>query len=133
MNDPEATEKDEVPQISDAEWRIMRVIWRLGQATTAQVISELESRESWKPKTIQTLIGRLAQKGALSFEKQGREYLYTPTIDERTCSHDASCSFLDRVFDGKLAPFLANFVDQQDYTAEELAELKRVLEEKGND
>ena len=120
----------EIPQISDAEWRVMRVVWRLGEATTAQVIAELDGKTSWKPKTIQTLIGRLVQKGALEFEKSGREHRYRPAINEETCSREASRSFLDRVFDGKLAPFVANLVEHQDFSPEELEELKRVLEEK---
>lgn len=108
----------------------MRVFWRLGEANTAAVLAELEGQTAWKPKTIQTLIRRLVQKGALDFEKNGREHIYRPAVDEKTCENDASQSFLDRVFDGKLAPFVANFVEQQDYSADELAELKQILEEK---
>ncbi len=116
------------PQISEAEWTVMRVFWRMGEATSAGVIAELEDRTSWKPKTVQTLIGRLVQKGALAFEKQGREHVYRPVVDEKACELEASRSFLDRIFDGKLAPFLANYVEQQACSPEELAELKRILE-----
>lgn len=108
----------------------MRSFWRMGEATSAQVISDLEGKTDWKPKTIQTLIGRLVQKGALSFEKIGREHRYRAAFDEKTCELEASQSFLDRIFDGKLAPFLANYVERQDCTPDELAELKRILEEK---
>lgn len=118
------------PQISDAEWRVMRVIWSLGRASSAEVIKALEGKADWKPKTIQTLIGRLVQKGALTFEKNGREHIYRAAVDEKTCEIEASQSFLDRVFEGRLAPFLANFVERQDCTPEEIDELKRILEEK---
>ena len=118
------------PQISEAEWTVMRVFWRIGEANTAKVVAELEGHTAWKPKTIQTLIRRLVQKGALGFEKNGREHIFRPIVDEKTCEHDASQSFLDRVFDGKLAPFLATFVESQDCSADELAELKQILEDK---
>lgn len=107
----------------------MRAFWQLGEGTSAEAIAELAGQTAWKPKTIQTLIGRLVQKGALTFEKKGREHLYRPAVDEKTCEHEASRSFLNRVFDGKLAPFLANFVESQDCSAEELAELKKILED----
>lgn len=127
MNREDASQS---PQISDAEWRVMRVIWSLGQASSAQVIEALEGKTDWKPKTIQTLIGRLVQKGALTFEKNGREHIYRAAVDEKTCEIEASRSFLDRVFEGKLVPFLANFVERHDCTPEEIDELKRILEEK---
>ncbi len=121
--------KIQVPKISEAEWTVMRVFWKLGDATTGEVIAELEGKTEWKPKTIQTLIGRLVKKGALTFQKRGRDHLYRAAIDEKTCEHEASRSFLDRVYEGKLAPFLATFVERGDYSPEELAELKRILNE----
>ncbi len=121
----------EIPKISDSEWVVMRVFWGRGEATSGEVVAELENETDWKPKTIQTLIRRLVQKGALDFEKQGREYLYRPAVDEKTCEQAASRQFIDRVFNGKLAPFLANFVEQSNYSDEEIAQLKRILEDGG--
>jgi thiol-disulfide isomerase/thioredoxin len=46
--------------ISDAEWIVMRVIWRLGKATAADVIAQLAPTENWSHRTIRTLLGRLA-------------------------------------------------------------------------
>ncbi len=118
-----------IPKISDAEWIVMRVLWARGEATSSEVVAELEKDTDWKPKTVQTLIRRLLQKGALHYEKQGREFLYRPAVTESACEQAASRQFLDRVFDGKLAPFLATFVESASYTEEEIAELKRILDE----
>ena len=106
----------------------MKVFWRLGEATVADVVAELEGQTDWKPRTIQTLVRRLTQKGALTYEERGREYLYRPTVEEKDCEHAASRSFIDRVFEGKLAPFLATFVEKEDFTSEEIEELKKLLE-----
>ena len=125
--------KEEVPKISDAEWIVMRVFWSRGELTSGDVVEELEKDSDWKPKTIQTLIRRLVQKGALDFEKQGREYLYRPAVTESACEQAASRQFLDRVFDGKMAPFLATFVESANYSDEDIAELKRILNESTND
>lgn len=122
-----------VPRISDSEWTVMRVFWTRGVSTSSEAIAALEDETHWKPKTIQTLIRRLVQKGALTYEKQGREFLYRPAVDEKTCERAASHEFLDRVFNGKLAPFLATFVESAQCSDEELAELKRILEEGSTD
>ena len=109
----------------------MRVFWQRGKATSAEVVEALDGRTDWKPRTIRTMIGRLHQKGALAIEEKGREYTYRPAVDEKACEQAASRSFLDRVFHGRLAPFLATFVDSGDYSERDIADLKRILKESG--
>ncbi|MCB1237200.1 MAG: BlaI/MecI/CopY family transcriptional regulator [Verrucomicrobiae bacterium] len=123
----------DIPQISDAEWTVMRVFWERGEATVNDVVAALEGFTDWKPRTIQTLIRRLHQKGALAHEKNGREFLYRPAVDERDCEHAASRSFLTRVFDGRLTPFLATFAERESLSDEEIAELRKILERNTRD
>jgi BlaI family penicillinase repressor len=119
----------EPPRISDAEWTVMRAIWSRGEASATEVVETLEGQTSWSPRTVRTLLGRLVKKGALGFREQGREYVYQSLIDERSTELEASRSFLNRVFDGKLAPFLATFVESGNYSADDIAALKRIVEE----
>lgn len=107
----------------------MRVFWDRGDSSTGDVIDALQSRTDWNPKTVQTLIRRLHKKGALEVAaKNGREFVYRPTVAENDCEHAASQSFLGRVFDGKLTPFLANFVENEAVSKEEIDELRRLLD-----
>jgi len=62
-----------LPQISDAEWVVMKAVWERAPLTTNQVVEALDDRAHWKPKTIHTLLSRLVRKGALEFERKGRE------------------------------------------------------------
>ena len=124
------TPSRDLPQISDAEWMVMKVIWSQAPITTNQVVEALEDKTHWKPKTIHTLLSRLVQKGALTFEKKGREYSVSPIFDAQECGHAASRSFLGRVFDGQVAPFLACFLEREKLTPEEIEELRRILEGK---
>jgi len=122
--------KHRLPQISDAEWVVMKVIWDKGPLTTNQVVNALDDQTDWKPKTIHTLLRRLARKGALAFAKQGREHLFRPLVDAQHCRHAASRSFLHRLFDGELGPFLASFLEQEKLSRAEIEELKRILDGK---
>ena len=122
--------KTALPQISDAEWVVMKVIWNQGPLTTSLVVEALDKRTDWKPKTIHTLLRRLVQKGALDFEKKGREYLFRSLVDARHCRHEASSSLLHRLFDGEVAPFLANFLEHEKLSRAEIEELKRILDAK---
>jgi len=118
------------PRISDAEWKVMKVVWKVGNATANQVVEALKDETDWKPKTIHTLLTRLVQKGAVTSEKSGREYVFTPAVAEQDYRLAASLTFLDKVFDGEIAPFLACFLKREDLTREEIEELRRILEEK---
>jgi BlaI family transcriptional regulator, penicillinase repressor len=119
-----------MPRISDAEWMVLKAVWQLKTPTAREVVEQLKDEADWKPKTIHTLLGRLVQKGALATEKPGREYMFRPLVTERECRQAASRSFLEKVFDGEIAPFLACFLERRKLTRKELAELKAILEEK---
>ena len=118
-----------MPAISDAEWLVMREFWARGEATSGEVVASVCQTQDWKPPTVMTLISRLVKKGALGFIKQGREHLYRPLVDEAHCAHEASRSFVDRVFGGKLAPLLACFAEREKLSKREIAELRRILDE----
>jgi len=118
-----------LPKISDAEWVVMKVLWARGSLTTGAVVEALDSSD-WKPKTIHTLLGRLARKGALSFERKGREYLFRPLVSADECEHALTRSFLGRFFGGEIAPFLARFVERERLKPSEIEELKRILDRK---
>lgn len=117
-----------LPAISDAEWIVMREFWRRGRGTAADLVQALEGRMHWKPRTVQSLINRLVRKGALSFTKIGREHLYEPRVPESECVLEASRSFVDRIFGGRLAPLLACFVENGEVTPQEAEQLRQILE-----
>ena len=124
---PVSKEVPKTPSISDAEWIVMREFWARGETTSSEVIAALGKTQDWKPPTIMTLITRLVKKGALGFERQGREYLYRPLVDEAHCAHAVSKSLVDRVFGGRVAPMLACFLDRQKLSKKDIAELKAIL------
>ncbi|MFC4597632.1 BlaI/MecI/CopY family transcriptional regulator [Cohnella hongkongensis] len=118
------------PPISDAEWDIMRIVWQSSPLTAADIISRLSGSKPWKPKTVKTLIGRLVQKQALGFRKDGREYAYYPLVNEEDCVREASRSFLDRIYGGSLKPIMVHFLESGKLSSEDVRELKALLREK---
>ena len=123
----------DTPRISDAEWLVMREVWAGSSVTANDVIQALSGSQTWKPKTVKTMLNRLVKKKALGFERRGREYQYFPLVSEKTCIRAASRSFLRRVFRGAPQPMLAAFLREQELSSEEISELRRILDEKGKD
>ena len=121
-----------IPKISEAEWRIMKLLWQKSPHTSNELIDILKKDDAvaWNPKTIKTLLNRLVNKGALDFEKEGRSYLYSPKVDESECRRAERNSFLGRVYSGALKPMLAAFLEDEQLSKDDIEELKRILEEK---
>lgn len=118
------------PQISDAEWEVMNVLWESSPRAATEVADELCERMRWHPKTVKTLLGRLVKKGALRFREEGNRYLYTPAFPRDRFVAVESRSFVDRVFGGKATPALVHMVETMDLSDEDLRELRSILDRK---
>lgn len=116
-----------LPRISDAEWTIMKVLWANAPLTAEEIVATLQDFTTWNPRTIKTLLNRLVKKQALGYEKDGRRYYYAPLVDEAECMRAESQSFLARVYDGAFSPMLAMFLEDNTLSPEEIAELRRML------
>lgn len=119
-----------MPRISDSEWLVMKVLWGKSPVSTTDVVEALESTTHWSLKTVLTLLSRLVKKGAVAYGKQGRAYQYYPLVDQKDCIRAENRSFLERVYDGGLAPMLVHFFKDADLSAEEIQQLREILEEK---
>ena len=116
-----------IPRISEAEWEVMKVLWKTSPRTANDIVEELTGKTQWKRETIRTLINRLVQKKALGFEKKGRQYDYFPLVTKTECILEETKSFLRRFHGGSIEPMLAAFVEEKQLSAEKIARLKRIL------
>ena len=122
-----------LPKISESEWLVMQVLWETNPLTANQIVEELAGKTKWKPKTIKTLITRLTNKGAIKFEKEGRLYRYYPAVIKDDCVRMERRSFVRRVYGGINKPMLASFLEDADLSANDIAELKKILEQKAEE
>lgn len=113
--------------ISESEAIVMQVLWQHAPQTAEDIIHALASQQTWQEATIKTLINRLLKKGAISAEKQGRRYLYAPVLTYEAWASSESQSLLNRVFDGRVAPLVAHFSQQQKLSAADIDELKALI------
>jgi BlaI family transcriptional regulator, penicillinase repressor len=122
---------DKIPEISGAEHQVMKVIWNDNPITAMEITKELTKTTSWKLNTIKTFINRLLKKGAIGYQKSGKEYSYHPLIREADFVKAESRLFLNRIFGGAMVPMLVTMVENEDLTLEDMDELrKHILEKK---
>lgn len=109
-----------LPQISEAEFEVMKIVWKYAPISTNEITEKLTQISSWSPKTIQTLIKRLVSKKALTYEKQSRVFVYTPLVQE-------SNSFLKRYYNGNITSMLASYIEDDKLSEEDIASLRNLL------
>jgi BlaI family penicillinase repressor len=117
-----------VPQISDAEWDVMKVVWETGEATAQDVVDALAVERNWRPQTVKTLLSRLVKKGAVSCEADGRRFIYRASVSRDAVVKSESRSFLSRVFDGAITPAVVHFLKLGALSKDEIEQLKKTLD-----
>lgn len=119
-----------LPQISEAEFEVMKIVWKYAPISTNEVIDKLAQTSAWSPKTIQTLLKRLAAKGAITYEKHSRVFVYTPLIQEGEYLSHESSSFLKRYYDGNISTMLSAYLENDRLSDAEIDELRALLDRK---
>ena len=116
-----------LPQISEAEFEVMKIVWKYAPINTNEITEKLTLTTSWSPKTIQTLIKRLVSKKALSCEKQSRVFVYTPLVQEDEYIRQESNSFLNKYYNGNIVSMLTSYLEDDKLSKTELDTLRHLL------
>ena len=114
-------------KLSRREREIMDILFELGEVSARDILEKMSEPPGYS--AIRAMLAKLLQKGSVQFRQEGNRYLYRSRIRRTDCLRSAASSFVDRVFDGEAAPMLAHFVRNVNLTADEIAELKQILEE----
>lgn len=118
---------DKLPQISEAEFEVMKIVWKYAPINTNEVTEKLTQTTSWSPKTIQTMLKRLVAKKALTYEKQSRIFVYTPLVKEEEYVMQESSFFLNRYYNGNFTAMLSSFLEDDRLSDSELDSLRQLL------
>ena len=117
-----------VEKITDAEWRVMHVVWKSSAAMTSNdVIVEVVPTTGWNPQTVRTLLARLVEKKILAATKEKGILLFTPLVTREASISVHGQSFLERVFEGNAREMLVHFVRDGAFSQKQIDELRELL------
>ena len=114
-------------QVTEAEWKIMEVLWDHATRTMGEITAILEPATGWTRHTVITLLKRMTEKGAVSMDDTGRAKKYVPLITREEASSEETHKFLDHVFKGKASLLVNHLVDAGDLSADDLQEILNVI------
>lgn len=118
--------------LTDLQLAVMKVVWRLGNATVAGVLEQLTADgKELAPTTVATLLDRLSKQGWLKARKNGRQLVYSAKVKEEDAARGMLNRLLRVFFAGKVSRLTAQLLESEELSAAELKELRRLLDEKG--
>src|SRR5262245_61823700 len=117
------------PALTDAEARVMSVLWEKQSATVADVVDGLKKKRPVTYSTAQTMLRILETKGYVTHEKVARAFIYRPIVDERQARRRALRHLVRRLFNGSPSLLVLNVLDDKDIDPEELKRVKKLIED----
>lgn len=113
--------------LTDAEHRIMEVLWQKGSATVAEVAGALAGEDGTAYTTILTMMRILKDKGYLTCRKEGRAHVYIPAVNRETAARKAVRQLLTKFFAGSPGELVLTFLRDEELSPEELDELRKKI------
>jgi predicted transcriptional regulator len=111
-----------------AEWPVLSLVWKAGALPTREVIAALQADTDWSVSTIKTLLRRLVDKGHLKTKAVGNGFVYSAKHSPQSSLRRAGEALLDRANEATVAPLLAHLVKRSGLRANELAELRELID-----
>ena len=115
--------------LTRAEWEIMRIAWRRKSCLARDVYDEARQRHHWAISTVKTLLRRLVAKGHLKASKVGNSFVYRPRRPALKSLLAAADHLIETALSGMTGPLVMHLVKKSDLSQEDVAQLRRLLDE----
>ncbi|HEY1213474.1 MAG TPA: BlaI/MecI/CopY family transcriptional regulator [Bryobacteraceae bacterium] len=115
------------PQLTEAELRLMNVLWERGQATVGEVAEALTGDPPLAYSSVLTILRILERKVYLRHTKEGRAFLYEPAINREEASTGAIRQLLAKFFNNSPELLVANLLSDEALSRKEIDRLKKLI------
>jgi predicted transcriptional regulator len=117
------------PNLTEAELRLMNVIWKKRCVTVAKVAEALPNDPPLAYSTVLTTMRILEAKGYIRHTKQSRAFVYEPVVERAQASTKAARHLITRFFGGSAGQLVLKLLEEDQLDAEELARIKKRINE----
>ncbi len=115
-------------KLSEQQYSLVEVLWALGEGS-AKDIQQHQPDLDLAHTTIGTILTRLEKKGVLSSKMRGREKVFVPLISEAQVKRSMVSNLVSTLFGGNKAALMAHLVEDNQFEKDDLAEIKKLLDE----
>ena len=117
---------DHVP-LTEAEWKIMLLLWQKSPWTMMELTRALAADTGWSKHTVITMLKRMAAKGTVRIDESGPIKAYYPAVSKDRVAREQTHTLLARLFSGRASLLVSNLVEQGELDDDELSELREIL------
>src|SRR6187397_3487473 len=117
------------PTLTDAESRVMSVVWQRETATVGDVVAALRQDRVVTYSTVQTILRILETTGYVTHEKVARAFVYRPAVDARQARQRALRHLVTRLFNDSPSLLILNVLEDEQIDPAELQRLKKLIED----
>ena len=113
--------------------RIMRLLWK-SRLSAREITDKLNQEEPGDPtahSTVQTLLRKLEDKGAIGHELADRTFIFYPLVREESALKKATQDFVQRLFGGSVPDLVSYLLKEEKLSPEELSSLRQLINKKG--
>jgi BlaI family transcriptional regulator, penicillinase repressor len=114
--------------LTEAELRLMEVLWQRGSATVQQVLELLPEKEPLAYNSVLTTIRILEKKGYVKHVKDGRAFIYSPLVERKEATRSEIRHLVNRFFGNSHELLVLNILEDQGIDAAEVKRLQKMLE-----
>jgi predicted transcriptional regulator len=119
--------------LTEAELRIMNVLWGKGSGTVQQVLDSISQKPALAYNSVLTTIRVLERKGYLKHLKEGRAHVYTPLVGQKEATRSEIRHLVNRFFRNSHEQLVLNLLEDQGIGTEEIDRLRQMLDHKDTD
>lgn len=117
-------------ELTEAEWTVIKAVWDHEPCAAPTIQEKLFKQTEWTYSTVRTLMDRMVAKGLLTANKVRNTTIYQSAVTRPQAQRGELLYALKHAFNGALTPMVQCLLDNQELTAEELAELESLLKAK---
>lgn len=115
------------PNMTPAEWELMRIIWTKEQATSNEIITLVQGTKAWSASTVKTLLRRLVAKNYLQTENIGRRFIYKPLIAEVDALDTLSNAVFTNICAMRQGSVIINLLETIPLSQSDIATMQTIL------
>ena len=114
--------------ITESELVVMNALWRSSPMRSREIVEATSEKRDWHKKTVNTLIRRLVEKGAIGYEEAPGGFLYHPEVSRDSYRQREASRMINDLFDGEVSPLLSAFADAEKLSESDLDELRNLID-----
>lgn len=121
-----------LPDLTEAEFEIMEILWNVGESSTKKVVGALPENRKLAYNTVATVLTRLREKGYVGAREQNFAYVYSPLVEKNQVVDRKLDDLVTKVLGGNMAPLAVYIAKKGNLSQDQIQSLEDIVKSRQN-